>query len=956
MKKLICLILTAMLLITGAVIIPINAAELDVTPPADSVTGDYVAPKFIGIQTRDNGDETQDIRFVATVASTKGNLLGFDVYANGKTYNFEGSTVYTQINAGDKTFQASDEGAAALFVVVIEDVPTGLFKVQFDVRTYVQYGEENTEVRSYNTTFEMNGKAFQKNLTAPTLAWATQGGTGTADNPYVLTQANFDAFYKAYSGQHIGSIYYSMESNVTLEWTEAVKPIGNFNGHFNGNGNTLSGLKISGTNYVGMFTTVHDGASISNLRLTDSTITCTASSYQYDRAGAVAGNLQTGATISNCYVNATVSATGTSANTSAGGIVGMLNGNTATQIKNCQFYGTVTCTSGNAGGIVGKTNSGSPGHTVIDCTFGGTATGNIAGYIFGKLESNDIQIKDCVIDQTAGKGTVTTVTGTTNTEGLSGVIGHVSGNTYTITNVTVTVGDNSYNAYIGKGYDLTSQYTMIKTLSNFYGFTSAGEMIPWVQGGCTDGTYYYYFMITNDSVTPTKCVILKYDHATQKLISTSNELTLGHANDAAYNPHNNTIVVAEGGSSYHVIDPDTLTVKNTVTMSSGWAISYNPQDRVYIIADNSKFYIHNENFEYQKSMTIPGGMLSDFESGGNMGSQGLTSDDKYIYYLEYWQNQSNQKDIRCNIAVFDIHTGALIDRVPLHMGREVENIIIWNNSFYIVCNNITWSGAECYRVDVLPEGCSIPDKDEPVSQYSWATQGGNGTAETPYIINQQNFIAFYQYYQWGNWNGFFDANEHFKLGSDIVVNTGRAEDWATTSPQTVFNRPLNSFVGTFDGNGYTISGLYIKTKNARAALFHEVNGGTVQNLRVTNSYFEVDSTDYDSAAAIAGRLNGGMIKGCYSDAIIKCNTSGLTNVMLGGIVGMVGANNSEIVNCQFAGTVTGNWCIAGGIVGKVNTNITGTKITSCTNNGEISVTGTKGDIIGKDQGSGTVIL
>ena len=44
-----------------------------------------------------------------------------------------------------------------------------------------------------------------------------------------------------------------------------------------------------------------------------------------------------------------------------------------------------------------------------------------------------------------------------------------------------------------------------------------------------------------------------------------------------------------------------------------------------------------------------------------------------------------------------------MERIPLEMKREAENIFIWNNSFYVVCNNSSWSGSECFRIDIVPD-------------------------------------------------------------------------------------------------------------------------------------------------------------------------------------------------------------------------------------------------------------
>lgn len=264
-------------------------------------------------------------------------------------------------------------------------------------------------------------------------------------------------------------------------------------------------------------------------------------------------------------------------------------------------------------------------------------------------------------------------------------------------------------------------------------------------------------------------------------------------------------------------------------------------------------------------------------------------------------------------------------------------------------NDSTDSGSTDSGNDSSDSGDS-GDVTPPTPKYSWATQGGDGTAEKPLIINQTNFVEFYNYYIKGGWNGFIDPNEYFKLDSDIVVNEGDAATWETTAPAVAFNQPMNEFFGTLDGDNHTISGLYIKTSGARAALFHQLAAGAiVKNLRVTNSYFEVDSTGYDSAATIAGRLLGGLIENCYSDAIIKCNTTGTINVMLGGIAGMVNSANSRIYNCVFAGEVTGAAAAdVGGILGKVNSGAsTYAEIKNCLNLG--SLKGKKvGGILGSD--------
>lgn len=240
-------------------------------------------------------------------------------------------------------------------------------------------------------------------------------------------------------------------------------------------------------------------------------------------------------------------------------------------------------------------------------------------------------------------------------------------------------------------------------------------------------------------------------------------------------------------------------------------------------------------------------------------------------------------------------------------------------------------------------------------KYAWATQGGDGSADSPLIINQENFVAFYNFYLQGGWNSFGDINEHFALGSDIVVNTGDAKTWGTAAPQTVFERSMCAFNGQLDGKGHSISGLCIKvsdaTKDDRAALFHQINkGSTVKNLGIVNSYIELNagSAGYVTSGTFAGRLLGN-IEGCYSDAVVvgiggtpKTNT-------LGGIVGMVNENGVTVKGCVFAGSVTSENAGAGGIVGKINGGKTGVVISDCLNLGDVKTGFTRsGGILGEN--------
>jgi hypothetical protein len=137
------------------------------------------------------------------------------------------------------------------------------------------------------------------------------------------------------------------------------------------------------------------------------------------------------------------------------------------------------------------------------------------------------------------------------------------------------------------------------------------------------------------------------------------------------------------------------------------------------------------------------------------------------------------------------------------------------------------------------------------------------------------------------------AGKTIKLGKDIVLNTGKPTDWANTAPENVW-KPVVEFAGKFDGNGHTISGVYIKkmvnySGNWEAAGFFETLTETAEvcNLGIVNSYIRTD-TYY--TGAIAGVSYAKRIENVYSDAYIHNTHSSGTwdGHSLGGLIGEMG--------------------------------------------------------------------
>ena len=133
--------------------------------------------------------------------------------------------------------------------------------------------------------------------------------------------------------------------------------------------------------------------------------------------------------------------------------------------------------------------------------------------------------------------------------------------------------------------------------------------------------------------------------------------------------------------------------------------------------------------------------------------------------------------------------------------------------------------------------------------------------------------------------------------------------------------PVPTFGGTFNGNGYTISGINILGSGSYLGLFRYVQqNGKITSLNVKATITPDGSKSY--IGGIAGE-NCGFIENCSFDGTVKGEN------VIGGIAGN-NADNGQIISCISAGTVTGENS-TGGIAGK-NEGL----IISCTNNAFIN--------------------
>lgn len=211
-------------------------------------------------------------------------------------------------------------------------------------------------------------------------------------------------------------------------------------------------------------------------------------------------------------------------------------------------------------------------------------------------------------------------------------------------------------------------------------------------------------------------------------------------------------------------------------------------------------------------------------------------------------------------------------------------------------------------------------------------------------------------------NGTDFTTKTIKLGRDITMNKGTASvtgfEPELEEAELVEWTPIN-MTGIFDGDGHAIQGVYLTSTTGNVGLFATVTG-TVQNLRLLNSYFactDTSGTGFDQyqfvapMGSIAGTL-AGTLDTVYSDAIVD-HTGG---AHAGGLVGIITSTTTtnKITNSCFAGRVTGHMSV-GGILGVLkDTQVT---ISHCLNSGLITGGEASGGLCGyvyNDKGATTL--
>ena len=263
-------------------------------------------------------------------------------------------------------------------------------------------------------------------------------------------------------------------------------------------------------------------------------------------------------------------------------------------------------------------------------------------------------------------------------------------------------------------------------------------------------------------------------------------------------------------------------------------------------------------------------------------------------------------------------------------GKPFVRVELGGGTFYFrPQNNVVLEAGSRYKYTVRVnttgltlEGCTIG---------SWADGGGeSGAAEDLGYIYNSNTKTYTVY----NANGLMNIAELVNGGkSDINITLDTDIDLTGKDWTPIGTDYDNSYKGTFDGGGHTITGLTFTTNDEYAGLFGWLNrAGTVKNVVMEGVQITSDQ--------IYGGSIGGVV-GYSWGTIENCSVSGSVSgtVYVGGVAGQTNSS-ATLTACYATGNVTIEINpaknIAGGSLVGMNA---GSSLLACYATGNVTSTG-----------------
>lgn len=214
---------------------------------------------------------------------------------------------------------------------------------------------------------------------------------------------------------------------------------------------------------------------------------------------------------------------------------------------------------------------------------------------------------------------------------------------------------------------------------------------------------------------------------------------------------------------------------------------------------------------------------------------------------------------------------------------------------------------------------------------------GNGTETDPYLISS---LSDLQALAKSVYDGTSYKGKVFKQNSNIVVNQNVINSDGTFNKgnENGFTnwKPAgraygfftdNYFEGTYDGNGYSISGLFFSSDldEVRVGLFGQAKNAILRNINIKDSYMGTVGN-----GTVNSDIHGFLVGLATECAIIDCHVTNSVmetkitqEACIGGLIGQA-SSPKALKDCSFSGTIIANIsnksCKIGGLAGYVTAN------------------------------------
>lgn len=201
-----------------------------------------------------------------------------------------------------------------------------------------------------------------------------------------------------------------------------------------------------------------------------------------------------------------------------------------------------------------------------------------------------------------------------------------------------------------------------------------------------------------------------------------------------------------------------------------------------------------------------------------------------------------------------------------------------------------------------------------------------------YIIDENGTYIVYSEEGLRAWAGSLwnDTSRKIILTADITL-TPPADGGSNWDP-------IDTFKGTFDGGGHTISGLVIKGDSKRLGFFQYLKSATVKNLTLENVQITNDfsGTGWSYVGGVAGENDSSVIENCFVSGSVIGNALGeWSDSYVGGVTGRISSSGTlyyGAIGCGSSATVKGHNKV-GGVVGEVILN----NVASCYATGSVTL-------------------